>query len=95
LINLGSSAQFWYLLGPEKGAKKDQAKVTGQLLLEFTYTEIVPPVRLRTEGVNNFLLFIFNILIGLRNAEIRKRCSVGDGHESQVEVGGSDQSKRR
>jgi hypothetical protein len=39
----GGAVQTWYLLGPEKGASKEKAKVTGQILLEFSYTEIVPP----------------------------------------------------
>lgn len=35
----------WYLLGPEKGTKKEKAKISGQIQFELSYQEIAAPVR--------------------------------------------------
>lgn len=51
----------WYLLGPEKGTKKEKAKISGQILLEISYQEIAPQVLYDTLAVmliNHFFRFL-------------------------------------
>ncbi len=48
---LDAPVQNWYLLGAKKGAsEKERQQVTGQILLELSYKEIVPQV-------NSFVFF--------------------------------------